>query len=241
MTQHALASGYGPPDLPPGELLTALTTQPRPYKIVPFPRRDPMTKEAIGDIAIWPCIQRELMEARAAADAYAKRLFRKDDKPREGETNLGYEGIFKDALTVELLVRACRQPKDLKSAAFPTAQIFRDHVTANEAAVLTRLYLQIERDVGPLVDLMTNEEMDAWIKRLQEDGTRHPLAFLSTEQMEDLLMYSVSRPATSPTGSTSSGSPQGDGSTDSEADGPPAVDVAEPPPADLSVQPPFVE
>lgn len=222
--------------MPPGELLARLTQMPRPFKIVAFPRLDPMTKESIADVALWPLTQSELLSARAAADAYSRQLMR--DKPKEGEDNAGFKSIYHDAVTVELLIRACRQPTDLKSPAFPTAKIAREHVTANEFAILVRLYLQMEREVGPLVDFMSEEEMEAWVSRIQEDGSRVPLAFLASEQLEDLLMYLVSHHTRSPTLNGSSGTPLANGSLESSThDGPPPVDVDATPADDVDTTP----
>lgn len=225
-------TGNGPPEMEMGELFRQLTQLPRPSKVVPFPRKDPITKEWIGGVAIWPLTQSELMSARAAADAYAKKLLK--DQQKTGEDNRGYEDIYKDAATVEVLCRACRNPKNLKEPAFPSPKLARETLLADEWTVLSRAYLQIQRELGPIVDFMTAEEMNAWLVRLREEGSRFPLALLASEQLEDLVMHSASLAHASLTAKSSSGSPQSGGSNppiqaaDSEA--PPTVEFDAPPP-----------
>ena len=229
-------SPHSPPDLPVGELFRRLIETPRPFEVVDFPRVDPITKQPIGQVAIWPITQSEIMAAQAAADDYARNLMR--TKPSDGEARGGFDAIYSNASSIEVLCKACRCVEDLKMPAFPSPKLARQTLTADECTVLTRLYLQVQRKVGPIVDLMTKEEMDAWLARLGEEGQRFPLSLLASAQLEELVMHSASLLRSYSTATTSSGSPPSDGSseipTDVEHDEQAPEDHDEPPPADLT-------
>jgi hypothetical protein len=229
-------SNHGPPSLAPGELFRLLTICPRPFKVVPFPRIDPLTKQFIGEVAIWPLTQSELMSARVAAEKFTKDFFG-GDKHIETESNPGFDAVYRDAVTVELLCRACREPQDLKMPSFPAPKVARATLTADECAVLVRLYLQVQRECGPVVDMMTSDEMDAWLKRLAEEGSRVPLASLASEQLEDLVMHSALRLKKLQTDITSSGLPHQSGGTGYVVDEKPPVVERDAPPEEEAVTP----
>lgn len=229
----------GPPEKLRGQLFTLLTQTPRPHRVFDVPRKMPGTSEPVGKVAMWPLTQSELMLCRSAAHEYTLGIIR--TKPREGEPqSQAYAEIYRDACTIEVLCRACREADDLREPAFPSPKLVRETLTADECTILSRHYLQMQSEVGPIVDLMTVEEMDAWLTRLAEDGKRYPLALLASEQLEELLLHSASRLRNALTAITSSGSPPSDGSKKPAAneDGPPVVEQDAPPAIDGDEPPP---
>lgn len=177
----------GPPkDVSASELWTALTQIPRPWKVVDFPRVDPMTKESVGQIAIWVLTQEEQIAASAEADQVAKKVLK--DPQRQGEANIGYENVYNNEATIQVLYRACRDVKDVMRPAFPSASMLRKHLSVDEISVLAVHYMQVQSAVGPIVASMTADEEKLWIGRLADAGDVFPISVLSPREMERLLL-----------------------------------------------------
>jgi hypothetical protein len=170
------------------ELWAALVEQPQPHRIVDFPRLDPVTGEPIGKLAIRVLTGIELAASTAEADKFAKKLLK--DSQRKDEENKGYDDIYTNAASVELLYRACRDPKNLDRPAFPTPDDMRKRLTMDEIATLVNAYLQVQSEMGPIISHMTEDEMDAWVRRITEAGESiAPLFLLSSEMKNDLLKH----------------------------------------------------
>lgn len=205
----------GPPkEVSPSELWIRLTELPRPFKLVDFPRKDPITKQPVGKVAIWVLTQGELMIAQAAADEFAKKTLK--ENPKTSEQNLGYEELYKNAAAVEIICRACRRPDDLKQPAFPSPKLVRSTMLSDEVAILARHYLQWQAESGPIIAYMSEADMDAWLERLSAGGSKFPLALLSSGMQEDLLMHSARRLYPSLTAKSLSGSPPSEPSSESD-------------------------
>lgn len=199
MTQSAY---HGPPaGVEAQDLWSKITQRPRPHKDFVFKARG---QDATVRLVV--LTESELMHCRAAADAFAKQELR--DKQAHGEANLGYQDIYRNEVVVQLVCLACRDPKGagIASLAWPNADLARQFFTADELAVLFNAYCDWQTESGPILSSMTKEEMDLWIEKLQEGGSRLPLAALSSEAKSALLMHSVSMLSTLRTGSGSAGS-----------------------------------
>ncbi len=202
----------GPPaDVPVSELWAALTSIPRPWQVVDFPRVDPITKEPLGQVAIWVLTQEEQIAASAEADQVAKRVLK--DPQRAGEANLGYENIYNNESTVQVLYRACRDIKDVSRPAFPSASMLRKQLSIDEISVLAVLYMQVQASIGPIVSSMTVDEEELWIGRLAQAGNIYPIAALSLREQERLLVSLACRLASSLMVTSSPGSAPSDGGT----------------------------
>lgn len=203
----------GPPDnIPPSELWTKLMAAERPCRVVDFPRKDPTTGEPIGKVALWVLSIGEIIAAKADAATYARQLIK--EKVSRDEYVEGYQQVWDDASAVEVLWRAARRPEDTRHPAFPTPSAARQRLTSDELAVLMNQYAQVQHELGPIVANMTEPEMEAWLKRLEEGGSADPLAFCSSEQLRALVMYSAFRLHKSETGSSSDGEPLGGTASD---------------------------
>lgn len=205
----------GPPEAVPAfELWEKLTSAERPSREVPFPRNDPMTGEPLGKIALWVLTQGEIMQAKADAMTWVRAL--QKEKIGRDEYVEGLDSIFNDACSVEILFRAARRPGALQHPAFPTPSAARLKLTSDEMAVLVNQYAVVQRELGPIVADMSEAEMEAWLSRLEEGGSAAPLAFFSSGQKDNLIMFSASRWRASPTVNSSPGEPPADGTTETK-------------------------
>ena len=151
--------------------------------LVDFPRKDE-EGNPVGQVRIRVLTQEEQMVCTSAAEAVAREHL-KDAKREE----LGYERLFADAVTVEVLFRACRDPEDVRRTVFPSTKALRQMLTTDECAALFMHYLTAQLELGPIVSRLSNEELDAWIDRLAEGGSAFPFDLLSSDLQKTLLLY----------------------------------------------------
>lgn len=191
----------GPPkDIEPSSLWLKLSGKERPFKLVDFPRNDE-NGEPIGQLAIRILTQEEQMAATAAAEKLAKELL-KDGKKDE----IGYERLFTDAVCLEVLFRACRDPEDQVRSAFPSVKQIQKALTTEECAVLFSHYLTVQMELGPIVISMSDEEIEAWITRLAEGGSAFPFDLLSSDLQKIVLLSMAFQLRSSATDKSSAGS-----------------------------------
>ena len=193
---------------------------PRPQRVVDYPRIDPVTGESVGKVTIRILSQADQMAAAAAADKYTIDTLKRS--PRKDETSYGYETIYNNESTVQLLFRAVYRAsptgQPIPLPFFPSPDAIRGNATGvegltqDEIAALLRMYFIVQRELGPIVDKMSVEEMEAWIERLAEGGSAFPLALLESHAVNDLVMHMASRLHSSSTATTSSGLPPGESS-----------------------------
>lgn len=182
----------GPPEtIDASELWLAITTLPRPHRVVPFPRKLPGSDEPVGELAIWPLSQEEQMASNVEADRFTKRLLK--DPQKKEEANLGYEHTYANEVAVQVLYRACRNPKDLAKPAFPSPTDMRAKMSTDEVGVLFSVYATVQFEIGPIVASMSKEEREAWILRLEEGGSAFPFDALSWEEKRILLPFLASQ------------------------------------------------
>lgn len=203
-----------PENIDASELWLALTTLPRPYRIVDMPRYLPGSNEPVGQLAIWPLTQEEQMACNAEADRFTKELLK--DPQQKDQANLGYHHTFANETAVQVLSRACRDAKNVQRPAFPSPKMLRRTLTSDEVGVLFNSYLTVQSEVGPIVAYMTKDEMDAWVRRIGEGGSLFPLDVLSSEMRDQLVRHMASSLIACWTATTSAGSPPAASSMTSE-------------------------
>ena len=192
-----------PTNITPAQLFVELSRMPRPHRVVPFPRKRPGTDEPIGHVALVPLDQAETIQSTIAAELTVRE---KLPSAKEGES-IGYKIAFNDAVAVEQLWRACRDPDDITKHVFPNVAAVR-LLTADEIAVLYQSYLDVRAEVGPIHDAMTDVEADAWISRLVIGGLEvSALSFFSWAGTRHLLRTSIARIQKLQTELASAGSP----------------------------------
>jgi hypothetical protein len=195
----------GPPEhIEPDDLWRQITTMPRPGRTVPFPRKNPETGEPVGDVHIWVLTQREQMECAAAAETCARERLK--TAPKGSETSRGYIDIYENEASCQVLYRACRRAKNHNIPFFPSIEAVRG-LLGDEVGVLVSSYLTIKSELGPIVDEMSEEEVDAWCRRLAEGGSRTPLDLHSLDALKTLAISLARRLYPFLTGTGSPGSP----------------------------------
>lgn len=203
-----------PNDIPPHELWALITQLPRPYRTIDFPRNGADGKP-IGQLAIRVLTQEEQILAAAEAERFTKKAIK--DLPKGDEAKTGYDSVYQNTAAVEVLFAACRQKDDPDKAFFPSREALRRFLTPDEVGVLMVSYYTVQSEIGPIVAHLSEEELDAWIKRLAEGGSRFPLDLLSWDAAKDLAFSLACRLYKLTTDSTSPGSlPESTQTTETE-------------------------
>jgi len=190
--------------LTPVDLWAQITAMPRPHRTVDFPRLGE-NGEPVAQMVIQVLTQEEQITTSIEAERFTRKHIK--DMPKQDEPRRGYDDTYNNQAACEILFRACRRMDDLSMPFFPSPSAIRQKLTADEIGVLFRGYLIIRGEVGPILAEMSEEEVTAFIKRLQEGGSAFPLAFLSPEQLIALVLSMAKRLSPSATVSSSPGSP----------------------------------
>lgn len=215
--------GHGPPaDIAPNDLWAQLSTMPRAHRVVDFPRYTPEGL-AIGKVAIVVLTGDEVESANISAERHIREYYKKHlgEVPKTGEMSASFQSVYNTRATREVLFRACKKATDCEpredgvcivdhqkmSPFFPGIAVIGERLTTDEAAVLMNHYLMTQAEVGPIIKIMSTEEMDAWLEVLARGGSTAPLASLSSVDVNRLLMHSASRLYPSRTDTSLSGTP----------------------------------
>ena len=220
----------GPPkDADASELFQLLTKIPKPSKTIDFPRKNEQG-EPVFQLVLVPLTEAEFMGARAAAEAYARMMLDDKDKSKTPGDSLGYKDLYVNSLYVELLARACRDPKytKLNVPIWPQgSQQIRQMCFPDEIAVLFEAYSFWQSEAGPIISHMELDEMKAWIALLAQGGSSVPLASLSSGAKNDLLLFMAATLQNFWTGSSSVGSPPEESEKINDGEQPPPSPVAD--------------
>lgn len=182
-----------------------ITRIPRPGRTVDFPRKDPKTGEPAVSAFVTVLTQEELQEASAAAEKFARSRL-KDVSLRKGDKTEGYDQIYNNEVSVQILCKAVRDVEEPHHPLFPSPRTAAKTLTQEEFGMLFWEYLKVQAELGPVVASMTAEEMEAFIERLVEGARCHPLALLSSEALTALASFMAYRLYPSLTVTSSPGS-----------------------------------
>jgi hypothetical protein len=199
---------YPPSNISAVDLFAKLQETPKPHRVVDFPRSD-ADGNPLCEVAICILSQQESMAAAAAAEKTTRRLL-KDSLPGKDEKSEGYDNVYNNAAVIEVLYRACRHPEDIARPFFPAKEAIGDVLTGDELAILMNHYFTVQVELGPIVGQMTNDEVDAWIKKLSEGGSssQYFLNSLSREALKGFLIAMASQLASYKTDISSATTPQ---------------------------------
>ena len=199
------------------DLWAQIIAMPRPHRVVDFPRVG-SDGESVAQVAITVLTQEDQIGCSIETDRFVRKMF--PEIPKSGDARRAYDDTYNNQAACEVLYRACRKPDSLTTPFFPSPAAIRQNLSPDEVGVLFRSYTIVQDEVGPIIAHMTEGEMEAWIRRLLEAGTRAPLAFLSWGQLEDLVCFSASQKSSFATPSSSLGQQPDDTSdtTDAAAD-----------------------
>lgn len=191
------------------ELWARITSSPRPHKVVDFPRSG-ADGLPLARVAMIVLTQEEQIIASAETERYTKKAIR--DLPKSDEVARGYNDIYNNRAAVEILFRSCRHQDEISKSFFPSPDEIQRALTVDEVGTLFRSYLIVQGELGPIPSSVSEEDRDAWVRRLQEAGDRRPLASLSWESLSALAfsmacqIESLSGPKSLPGNSPESGS-----------------------------------
>lgn len=180
---------------------------PRPYKLVDYPRNGADGKP-IGQVAIWVLTQEEQMVCSTEAERFTRDKLKGTEINRE---SFGYDAVYSNEACVQILFRACRDVNDIEGrTAFPTPSHIRQNLSAAECGALFQHYLTVQAELGPLASSLTEDEMDAWIKRIAEGGSAFPFDLLPSDLQRILALSMARRLHVSSTDTSSAGSQPSD-------------------------------
>jgi hypothetical protein len=191
----------GPPnDIPPSELWQKLTERPQPSDIVDFPGYD-LNGKPLGKVRIRVLRGDEQDRAKIAAHRYLTETRKVRADELGGEVMRETLG---DAVMREILCMACTAPEPFGNAATGGAPVYprifqrgediAKTMSNADIAVLFGSYLLVQEKYGPTEKTIeTPEERDAWIKRLTEGASRHPLVRLPSPALLELAMSLAAR------------------------------------------------
>lgn len=201
------------PALTPAELWTQIIAMPRPHRTVDFPRVN-ATGEPVAQMAVQVLTQEEQITTAIEAERFTRKHIK--DMPKSDEPRRGYDDTYNNQAACELLFRACRRIDDLALPFFPSPSAIRQNLTPDEVGTLFRSYLMVQTEIGPIIGHMSEDEITAYIKRLQEGGSVFPLALLSPDSLIALVLSMAKRLLPSATASISPGSPLDSSTSPSE-------------------------
>jgi hypothetical protein len=194
--------GMPPNDISPGELFGKLCESPRPTTVVDFPRKDPVSGKPVGQMRLVALTMADQDEARELAkDTIKERV-----KEREDLTIELVKDIIGDLVARFILMKACRWVKAVKGnenradgTQYPyifenLGDFNKAQISADELSVLFTMWEKFQHDSGPMYcDVVTEEELNAWIVRLAQGASDHPLSRISLPQLADLTVMLARR------------------------------------------------
>lgn len=196
-----------PKDVEPSELFQRLLERPRPAEVVPFPGLD--WAGSRGEVRIQVLAKEEHDRARLAAQHLVKKQAQKYGLPALTAADMNEEavkGVVADLAACEVLAMACTQTKpfvgsqteDNPKVNYP--RIWADGeavgrtLSADEVAFLFAAYTMVQHKFGPHEALLgTEDDINAWVKRLALGAADYPFLRLSSPQWVELLMGFATR------------------------------------------------
>lgn len=196
----------GPPKhIDPPALYSLLTTMPRPYRVVDFPRKGEDGKP-LGQVALVPLNQAENIAAGLEAELYVRKAL--PDSTITPKDAIGYNLAYSNEACVQQLWRSVRDASDPTRKVFQKPDDLRRLLTPDETACLFSMWIDACAEVGPMIGALSVAEREAWIDKLIAGGEATPIPFSSLETLRTLVRSLVNRLRTSQTALSSLGTPQ---------------------------------
>lgn len=177
-------------------LWAEITQTPRPFRTCKIKARG-IEREA----AIWVLTQQEaiLINARVARKTREMLIKIMGEMPKQNELAEEYIRVFELYATAETLFNAVRDVEDLNRPFFNSAEEIVKHMTIDETAVAYQQYKFARLELGPIIHEMPESEVDAWVDRLVAAGNTLPLAAMSSEALNQLVLTLAYRTQKLPT------------------------------------------
>lgn len=191
---------FPPNEVPATDLFLKLSAPERPSEVIDFPRRDPYTREPIGQIRVQVLNMAEYDEARIKAQQWITEKRRIGKELLEG---VAMKEVLGDRVAKELLCLACLSVEPIKGSeqtGFPKyLRHFRtaddvDVLRADELEALWMTLQMVQRKYGPYEgNLDSPDQVTAWMRRLVEGGSALPLGALGWHLLVELTMLLAER------------------------------------------------
>jgi hypothetical protein len=101
------------------------------------------------------------------------------------------EEWIKEQEDIEILSIACRSAKD-PSIPFATSSIFREKITPEEIALITRAYERHAQEISPFVNGMSSDDFFAIVKAVEAQGESSPLEYFDWPTQRAFMLTSAS-------------------------------------------------
>lgn len=183
---------------------------PKPYRVVPFPKKNPKTDQPWCDVAIVMMTAEESALVTLEAEKKTQRLLKEGGSVGSD----GYKDLLQRFMAEGIVYTCVRLADDPNKHFFPRKEDIFKVLTVDEVGTLLNLYYSVQLDLGPIIGELTESEMEGWLRKLTDGGTqaRFFLSSFSAAALIDLLMFSVNRQGALLTDSSSPTLPQGSSS-----------------------------
>lgn len=165
----------------------------RQHKIVDFCRKDKDGKPI--KIAMITLTQEESLIISISTERFVRKFFKDSDTelPKNGEASNGYETSYENKAAIEILFKVCKNPDDLTIPFFKNPDDMSSNLTTEEIAYLMRLYGHVRTQLSPMKYDLSNEEIDAWIDRIEAEQRIYMLDSLSPATLADFISNIVEK------------------------------------------------
>jgi hypothetical protein len=186
-----------PSDVSARDLFLKLTERPAPSVLMPFPRTGD-DGDPVFDVRVFVLPQEAHDRARMAAH---ESLAARGVKEVPGLTTLAE--IQDDAVARELVYLSVHEPDPVPDSdppkyrrLFRSAKQVGELCTSDEVHALFTAYLLAQRQFGPYeASFQDEDEVSAWVKRLEEGGRSLPLLSQLASHQRDALLLSLAQRA----------------------------------------------
>ena len=159
------------------DLWSAIMATERPNMLVPMPgTKNPATGEEY-EVAMVVLTAEESSIIQTETERKIRKLL-KEDMPGLSDAKKGYDELYSTLTAAGLLYTVVRNPKDLKEHVFPSKEAVLK-LSNDQLGILINHYYTICDKLNPVISDLTEEEMESWLRRLTEAGTK-PAFFLNT-------------------------------------------------------------
>lgn len=185
-----------PQDIPPSSLFLKLMERPQPSEVLPVPVRS-TNGTALPDMRIMVLRdeQRETARIRARDYLKKKRQFTDDDF----RTPLGIE-MLGDAVARECIAMASYMADPIEGTEdnpkYPLLFRSAEDVSklgSDEIVAIFGAYCMVQKKYAPNERELTDEEVNAWIERLEVGASEFPLSQLPSHRRDELCMRLAKR------------------------------------------------
>ncbi len=194
-----------PEDVKPSELFLKLS-EARPSEVVDFPRKNKFG-EPVGQVRIRVLTMEDHNRARLQAQQALKKSiagFGIEGLDQSDMESPAVREVLGDLVAHEILCMACQtdeaQFEETEDRPATYGRVFRNPtdirkaLTADETLTLFRAYQLVQHKWGPFeLNTFDDEDVNAWVKRLEEGARSFPLLVLSLPQQHELTSSLAAR------------------------------------------------